>query len=98
MVGFLRLHFSTEHLLEDPLRLVVGVLDDTLGEPAAVINVSGGSEIGAFIDLQRDLLVGALDGVRAVADVAANGKGEVATDSAYEVPRVFVRVKNACDR
>ena len=84
MVGFLRLHFSTEHLLEDPLRLVVGVLDDTLGEPAAAINVSEGSEIGAFIDLQRDLLVGALDGVRAVADVTANSKGVVSADGTCE--------------
>ena len=32
-------------------------------------------------DLQRDLLLGVLNRIRAVADVTANGEGEVATDS-----------------
>jgi hypothetical protein len=35
------------------------------------------------MSLQRYLFLGVLDGIRAMADITANGKGVVATDGAY---------------
>lgn len=75
-----------EHrLLEDPLCEIVVVLDDALREPP-VISTARQSKVcvGEGEDLQSNLLLRALNGVRAVADVTADSESEVATDGAWE--------------
>ena len=79
MIAF---NFSMQHLLEDPLGLVVGVLDDALGEPATRTDVSKATLEVQESNVQSDLLLRALNRVGTVADVAADSEGEVATDSA----------------
>lgn len=43
-------------------------------------------------NLQLDLLLGVLNGVRAVADVATNSEGEVTTDGAYLSSRTISQI------
>ena len=67
-------------LLEDPLREVVVVLDNTLREPPALLLSEEPSLVGDGEYLQSNLLLGALNGVRTVADVAADSQSKVTTD------------------
>ena len=39
-------------------------------------------------DIQSDLLLSTLNGIRAVADVTANSKSKVATDGTYEINNI----------
>ena len=48
------------------------------------------------VHVQLDLLLGVLNGVGAVADVAANSEGEVATDGAYGGCTRLVHVRTSC--
>ena len=68
--------------LEDPLLVVVGVLDNTLGEPAACFGQSQIRIERMPLYSQLDLLLSVLNRVGTVADVAADSEGEVATDGA----------------
>ena len=86
-----------EHLLEDPLGLVLSVLDNTIGEPAESMKIRYLSQAEASkIHLQADLLLRALNRVRAVADVAADSEGEVATDGAYGACTCLIHVRASC--
>lgn len=58
------------------------ILNETLREPAG--KISDGINRGVLVDLQSDLFLSVLDGVRAVTDITANSKGVVATDGAYD--------------
>lgn len=80
---FLLICIGVMRLLEDPLGRVVDVLDGALGEPTGKVRVRRVSLRRIRENVQSDLLLGVLDGVRAVADVTASDKGEVTPDGAY---------------
>jgi hypothetical protein len=62
------------HLFEDPLGLAVCVLNDSLREPPISKQVGESCFLSTImIGVQLGLLLGALDGVRTMADVSSDG-------------------------
>lgn len=75
--------------LEDPLLVVVGVLDNALREPTAckIRKIIAKYANGEW-SLQLDFLLSIFDGVGTVADVATSGKGKVPTDGSCKTIRL----------